>query len=104
MVEQPFCAHEISRFRRSWVDHQRCTAILVGSSMLLAFFLPHSGHDEEDYIATLETVRSIMNEGRKMGAVDVLIRGDINIELKLETLPRGPPGARQYLLVWNVWT
>ena len=68
------CPREISHIRRSWVDHQRYTAILVRSSMLLTVYMPHSGHDDEDYIATLEAVRSIMNEGKKMEAVDVYIR------------------------------
>ena len=32
--------------------------------------VPHSGFDEEDFFATLESVRSIMGEGKKLGAVD----------------------------------
>ena len=40
--------------------------------------------NEEDYFATLEAVRNIMDEGKKLGAVDSFIGGDINIELKLE--------------------
>ena len=46
--------------------------------------MSHSGHDEEDCIATLEAVRNNMNEGRKLGAVVFYIGGGINIELKLE--------------------
>ena len=52
--------------------------------MILPVDLPHSGYDEEDYFATLEAARDIMGEGKKLGAVDFLIGGDINIELKLE--------------------
>ena len=55
-------------FRRSWVGHDMCAAILAGPSMLLPVYMPHGGHDEEDYIATLEAVRRIMNEGKKMGS------------------------------------
>ena len=51
--------------------------------MILSVYLPHSGY-EEDYFATLEDVRDIMGEGKKQGAVDFFIGGDINIELKLE--------------------
>ena len=29
------CPREVNQFRRSWVDNERCTAILVGSMMLL---------------------------------------------------------------------
>ena len=32
------CPREVNHFRRSWVDHERCTAILVGSTMLLTVF------------------------------------------------------------------
>ena len=38
----------LSHFRRSWVDHERCTAISVAPSMLLSVYMPHSGHGEED--------------------------------------------------------
>ena len=50
----------------------------------MSVYLPHSGYDEEDYFATLEAVWDIMGEGKKLGAVDFFIGGDINIELKLE--------------------
>ena len=78
------CPRQVSQFRRSWVSHARCTAIFVGAMMILSIYLPHSGHDEEDHIANLEAVRDIMGEGKKLGAVDFFIGGDINIELKLE--------------------
>ena len=58
--------------------------ILVGAMMILSVYLPHSGFDEEDHFATLEAVRNIMDEEKKLGAVDFFIGGDINIELKLE--------------------
>ena len=47
------CQREVNHFRRSWVDHERCTAILVRSSMLLSVYMPQ-WLDEEDYIETLE--------------------------------------------------
>ena len=77
------CPREVYHFRRSWVDNDRCTAILVGSMMLLTEYMPHSGCDEEDYIEALETVRAIPTEGRKVGAVDFFHDGEINIELRL---------------------
>ena len=36
------CPREVCHLRRSWVDHERCTAVLVGSSMLLAVCVLHS--------------------------------------------------------------
>ena len=53
--------------------------------MQLSVDIPHSGHDEEDHIATLEAVRNVMNQGKKMEAVDFYIGGDIDVELQLET-------------------
>ena len=52
--------------------------------MILSVYLQHSGFDEEDYFATHEAVRNIMDEGKRSGAVDFFIGEDINIELKLE--------------------
>ena len=78
------CPRQVSKFRRSWISHERFTAILVGSTMILSVYMPHSGRDEEEHITTLEAVRDIMGEGKNMGAVDFFIGGDINIELKLE--------------------
>ena len=66
------CPREVIHFRRSWVDTERCTAILVGATMLRSVKMPHSGNDEEEYIETLETVRNIMSDG----AVDLNIGGD----------------------------
>ena len=67
----------------SLVNHERCTAILVGAMMILSVYLPHSGFDEEDYFAMHEAVRNVMDEGKKLEAVDFFIGGDINVELKL---------------------
>ena len=78
------CPRHANPFRRSWISHERFTAILVGSTMILSVYMPHSGRYEKEYIATLEAVRDIMSEGKNMGAVDFFIGGDINIELKLE--------------------
>ena len=72
---------EVNHFRRSWVDHERCTAIMFGSLMLLSVNMPHSGRDEEDYIEASETVRASLTEG----AVDFFIGGDLNIEFRLDT-------------------
>ena len=78
------CLRQVSQFRRSWISHERFTAILVGSTMILSVYMPHSGCDEEEYIATLEAVRDVMGEGKHLGAMDFFIGGDINVELKLE--------------------
>ena len=46
------CPRQVCQFHRSWVSHARCTALLVGAMMILSVYLPHSGYDEEDHIAT----------------------------------------------------
>ena len=66
------CPWEVDHFRRAWVDKERCTAIMVGSTLLLSVYMPHSGRDEEDYIEALETVRATLTEGKTAGAVDFL--------------------------------
>ena len=55
----------------------------MGSTKLLSVYMPHSGGDEVDYIEALESVRDTLMEGKRMGAVDFFIGGDLNIELKL---------------------
>ena len=74
------CPPEVDHLRRSWADHERCNTIMVGSTMLLSIYIPHSGRDEEDYIEALETVRAALTEGRKAGAVDFFVGYDLNIE------------------------
>ena len=75
------CPREVNHFRRSWVDNERCTAILVATTMLLSVYMPHSGYDEVDYIEALESVRATLTAERREGAVDFSIGGDLNIEL-----------------------
>ena len=73
------CPRHVSQFRRSWLCHARCTAIRVGSVMILSIYMQNSGCDEENYIAGLEIVKMIMEERKEMGAKDFFI----GIELKL---------------------
>ena len=47
--------------------------------MLLSVYLPHSCRDEGDHIEALVSVRGTLTEGKKAGAVDFFIGGDINI-------------------------
>ena len=56
---------------------------MVESTMLLSVCMPHSGHDEEDYIKALETVWDTLTKSREGGATDLFICGDLNIEFTL---------------------
>ena len=53
--------------------------------MALSVYLQHGGYNEEEHITKLELVTTIMKEEQMLGAQDLLIGGDLNIELKLET-------------------
>ena len=61
------CHRQVSQLRRSWVSHDRVTAILVGSSMFLSVYMPHAGYEENEYIETLDYVRGVMSEGKNWG-------------------------------------
>ena len=52
--------------------------------MLLSVYVPHSGYDEVDNFGALESVRAALTEGKREGAVDFFVGGDLNIELKLD--------------------
>ena len=80
------CPREVNHFRRSWVDRDRCTAIMVETMMLLSVFLPHSGRDEEDYIEAFDTVRATLMEEKKQGAIDFFTGRDLNIEFTLDNV------------------
>ena len=43
---------------------------MVGSTMWLSVFMPHSCRDEVGYIEALDTVRATLTEAKKAGAVD----------------------------------
>ena len=56
--------------------------------MILSVYLPHSGFDEEYFFATLEAVRNIMDEGKKLGAVDffsLVVTSTLNSSWSLAT-------------------
>ena len=65
--------------------HERCTAILVASMMILSVYFPHGGHDEEDHVTALEGVGVIMEKGREQWTPkDFFTGGDLNIKLEPE--------------------
>ena len=58
-------------------------AVLIGTSMILSVYMSHGGYDEENLFTDLETVKIIMEEGKKMAAKDFIGR-ELTVELKLE--------------------
>ena len=78
------CPRQVKHFRRSWVSHDRVTAILAGSAMIMSVYMPHRGYDEEEYSATLDAVRNTLMECKTLGAEHFFIGGYINIALKFD--------------------
>ena len=66
--------------------------------MLLSVCSPCSGRDE-DYIEALETLRAILTEGKKEGAVAFFIGGDLNIEFRLDSTDGDLQGSDS--IEWN---
>ena len=66
------CPRQVGQFRRSRAGHERCTAILVATMMILSVYLPHGGYDEEDHVALLQGVRVIMEEVKGTGRQELL--------------------------------
>ena len=78
MVERAIlCPRGVHHFRRSWVDNGRCTAILVGTTMLFSVYMPLSGRDEVDYIEALELARATIMEGKRMVEVSLTMSMEI---------------------------
>ena len=57
---------------------------LIGSLIVISVDMSRGEYDEEGYIAELELVKMIMEDGRKMAAMDFFTDGDLSVELKLE--------------------
>ena len=55
-------------------------------------FHAHSGHEEEDFVQALETVRDTLTEGRKGGATDFFVGGDLHIEFRPDNANEDPHG------------
>ena len=41
-------------------QHERCTTIMVGSTMLLSENVPHSGRDEEDFFEAILQIKGLL--------------------------------------------
>ena len=56
------CFRQVCQVRCSWGRHERFTAVVIDSLVILSAFMPNGGYDEENYIAELEIVKIIMEE------------------------------------------
>ena len=60
---------------------RECTAILFGSCLVMAVYVPDSSKDKELYEACVSSVFRILREGRRGGAKTFCITGDLNVKL-----------------------
>ena len=70
----PTCTWAQRRVVQAECAPERCTAIVVGSTMLLSVC------KLEGYIKALETIRDTLTKGREVEATDFFVGGDLNIE------------------------
>ena len=76
LVSDQFC-----RIERSWRFEERCTAVLFGTTLVMAVYAPDCGKDLEMYEALISSVTRVMREGRRGGAREFYITGDLNVEM-----------------------
>ena len=72
------CPPKVNHFRRSWVDRDRCTAIMVCSTILFSVYMPQSGRDE-NHIEGFGDGR-----GRKRVPLNSLFAVILSIEFQLD--------------------
>ena len=68
---------------RTWKCEERFAAILFGTTMVMAVYAPDSSKSLEMYEACISSVVKVLREGRREGAQDFYITGDLNVELGL---------------------
>ena len=76
LVSKPFCT-----LKRSWRFEERCTAVLFGTTLVVAAYAPDSTKGMEMHKAFISSVLRVRREGRRGGARDFYITGDINVVL-----------------------
>ena len=76
LVSKQFCT-----IKRSWRHEERCTAILFGTTLVIAVYAPDSSTDMELYEACVSSVLLVLREWRRGGAKKKKITGDLNVEL-----------------------
>ena len=76
LVSKQFCT-----IKRSWKHEERCTAILFGTTLVMAVYASDSSEDMCE--ACVSSVFRVLREGRRGGANKFYITGDLNVELMM---------------------
>ena len=63
------------------MSEERCTAILFGTTMVMAVYAPDAKKSQEMYEECVSSVVKVLREGRKGGARDFFSTCDFNVEL-----------------------
>ena len=95
------CPRQVCHVRCSWECHERRTAVLIDSLLILPVYMSHGGYEGENHITVLEIVKVITEEGRD--GQGLRRWRDLNIELKLEAGEgkfQGLDGFGGYDLYW----
>ena len=71
------------KIKRSWRFEERCTAVLFGTSLVMAVHAPDCGKDLEMYEPFISSVTEVLREGRRGGAREFYVTVDLNVELGL---------------------
>ena len=69
------------RKRRSWRFEERCTAVLFGAVLVMAVHAPDCKKHLDVFETFIVNVTKITRAGRRAGAKDFYITGDLNVEL-----------------------
>ena len=71
----------VLKIKRSWRHEERCTSIFFGKTVVMAVYARDSDKDLEQYEACVSCVLRVLREGRRRGAKQFYISGDLNVEL-----------------------
>ena len=74
---------KFSTIKTSWETEERCTGILFGTTMVMSAYAPDTSKSLEMYEECIGSVVKHIREGRKGGARNFYIAGDIGVELGL---------------------
>ena len=71
------------KIKRLWRFEERCTAVLFGTTVVMAVYAPDCGKDLEVYETCILNVTKVLREGRRGGAKELHITEDLNVALGL---------------------
>ena len=77
LVSDHFCTIE-----GSWEFEERCAAVLFQTTLVMAVCAPDCKKDLDMYEAFVSSVTEVLEEGRRGGARELCIAGDLNVDFE----------------------